>query len=91
MALDTRNKRASACFPLMPWRAMLPAPDGAINQGDRQQVVFLYSGILAGGTVADTGRGAIVPLLFQDTRALIPFRERRGFVGYREKRAVTKG
>lgn len=55
MSIDTRNKRASACFPLMPWRTSLPSPDGTVDQGDKQQVVFLYSGILAGALVVACG------------------------------------
>lgn len=49
MAIDTRAKRGSAICVSMPWRPFLPLPDGAISQGDRQSVPFLYSGILAGG------------------------------------------
>ena len=53
MALDTRDKRASAIHVGMPWRGLLPLPDGAaLDQGDRQQVAFMYRGILAGAPVA---------------------------------------
>lgn len=31
----------------LPFRAILPLPDGAIEQGDRQHLAGLYSGILA--------------------------------------------
>ena len=47
MALDSRNKRASACWPLLPSRGLLPLPDGTIDQADRQTLVLLYAGILA--------------------------------------------
>lgn len=40
MAIDTENKRRSAAH-------ILPVPDGnIINQADRQQVAWIYSGIL---------------------------------------------
>ena len=47
MAIDTRNKRASAIAILLPWRWMLPAPDGTITSSDRQQVAGIYAGIAA--------------------------------------------
>lgn len=47
MALDTANKRLSAIHLGSPWRGLLPIPDGTLNQGDRQHVMFFYSGILA--------------------------------------------
>jgi hypothetical protein len=41
MAIDTENKRRSVAH-------ILPVPDGnIINQADRQQVAWIYSGILA--------------------------------------------
>jgi len=51
MAVDTRNKRAGAILVGIPWRGMLPLPDGAIDQADRQQTAFFYPGILAGAPV----------------------------------------
>lgn len=48
MALDTAVKRASALHVGSPWRGILPFPDGTVDDGDRQVVAFLYSGILAG-------------------------------------------
>lgn len=47
MAIDTAAKRGSAICVSMPWRPFLPLPDGVIDQGDRQAVPFMYSGILA--------------------------------------------
>lgn len=54
MAVDTRNKRASAiACRRLPWmRRFLPLADGTIDQGDRQHVAFVYRGILAGEPVA---------------------------------------
>lgn len=47
MAIDTRNKRASAIGIGLPWRAAYPLADGTIDQADRQHVALLYAGILA--------------------------------------------
>lgn len=52
MALDTALKRASAINGSSPWRSILPFPDAAIGQGDRQTVGLHYSGVLAGGAAA---------------------------------------
>lgn len=49
MSIDTAAKRLSAINHGCPWRGLLPRPDAVIDQGDRQTVPFLYSGILAGG------------------------------------------
>ena len=45
--LDTREKRASGAHVALPWRALLPLPDGALSQADRQQAATMYAGILA--------------------------------------------
>ncbi len=56
MAVDTTNKRYSAMHIGLPWRTSLPIPDGTIDQGDRQQVAWLYRGVLASsGAVIVTG------------------------------------
>ena len=47
MAVDTAQKRASAMYPLCPWRQTIPLP-GTITQPDRQQLAYVYSGISAG-------------------------------------------
>jgi hypothetical protein len=48
MAIDSAAKRRSAvCTRRLPWfRRFLPAPDAAIGQTDRQQLGFVYAGIL---------------------------------------------
>jgi hypothetical protein len=51
MAIDTAAKRSSAVHVGAAWRGS-PFPDGSIDQGDRQAVALLYSGILAGEPVA---------------------------------------
>ena len=45
MALDTRNKRASAVGLALAWRMVLPHPDGTIATADRQQAALCYAGI----------------------------------------------
>ena len=55
MPADTANKRYSAINISSPWRGVLPFPDGAISQGDRQAAMFLYSGILAAGGSVTSG------------------------------------
>lgn len=47
MAIDTREKRASAAALLLPWMVMFPLPDGTIGATDRIQIVGLYSGFEA--------------------------------------------
>ena len=46
MAIDTAAKRASVLgFAFAP--LLLVVPDGSIDQGDRQTIAHLYSGVLA--------------------------------------------
>jgi len=44
--IDTRAKRMSSFHETLPWMT-LPDPDGSIDQADRQQNAWRYSGILA--------------------------------------------
>lgn len=47
MAIDTQDRRASALR-----EGLLPLPDGLpFDQGDRQQILWQYRGILASGPV----------------------------------------
>lgn len=46
MAVDTLSKRVSAL------NISLPIPDGTISAGDRQHVLWTYSGILAAAPAA---------------------------------------
>lgn len=64
MSADTAVKRYSAINISCPWRGINPPPDGSIDQGDRQVVMFMYSGILAGGAVVVTTRRK--PVLFME-------------------------
>ena len=51
MAVDTRNKRAGAIIAGIPWMVIAPVADGSIGAVDRQQIVNVYPGILAGEPV----------------------------------------
>jgi len=51
MSIDTRNKRLSIMNLGQPWRTTLPIPSGSFSQGDRQQLLYGYSGILWGADV----------------------------------------
>ncbi len=45
MAVDTRNKRASTIGIFLPVPSVLPNADGSIEDGDRFQVSWAYSGL----------------------------------------------
>lgn len=62
MALDSALKRASAINVASPWRGILPLPDGAVGQPDRQVVGLHYSGITANApsTEGSGGGGGVV-------------------------------
>ena len=47
MAIDTRNRRASAIGLGLAVTLVLPAPDGAVTAADRQQVAYAYAGLTA--------------------------------------------
>ena len=55
MAIDTAAKRASSTLFVVPSFAIGVIPDGTIDQGDRQAVVWMYSGILAEAAVVVEG------------------------------------
>lgn len=52
MPADTAEKRYSAMHMTCPWRGLTLVPS-AIDQGERQAVMFMYSGILAAGGATD--------------------------------------
>ena len=54
MAIDTAAKRSSALDFEEVWQPASPLPDGAVEQGDRQHMVWSYSGIAATGAVVVT-------------------------------------
>jgi hypothetical protein len=49
MAIDTRQKRASAMTVCTCWYPPAVQPDGSFDQADRQNIGWSYTGILAGG------------------------------------------
>lgn len=52
MPIDSANKRYSLIGLLSPTRRMLPVPDGGFAaQGDRQELEYLYAGVLSAVTV----------------------------------------
>ena len=58
MALDTRERRASALNMTVPGvRCVLPNPSGIVSEGDRQTLCFLYSGV--GADEASGGQMAV--------------------------------
>ena len=76
MAIDTRDKRASAIMPGMPWRGLLPVADSGVNAGDRQQVAFLYRGIAADAPASAVGAEFTVP------RSMAEFTVRRSAAAF---------
>lgn len=53
MAIDSKSKRFSMLNFGSISTDLLPNPDGTIDQGDRQHLLDLYSGVLAGVALAD--------------------------------------
>lgn len=46
MAMDSAAKRWSFMHTTMPFYISTPLPDGAVDQGDRQEFMHVYRGIL---------------------------------------------
>ena len=65
MAINTRARRASTDIE-MPYAEVGFAPDGTINQGDRQAIGRIYSGIDAKSPII--GRG---PMLWWVTMSIV--------------------
>ena len=57
MAVDTRNKRASAILFALPFGRVFPAPDGTIATADRKHIGFSYPGIAAGAPAEESSEG----------------------------------
>ena len=56
--MDTRNKRASAAMVGLPFRGVLPLPDGTISLLDRVFIAYMYvfgSETPSGGGTEGTG------------------------------------
>ena len=59
MAIDTRDRRASAAGVLLPFNNQPPLPDGGLTGDDKQHVGYAYRGISAFvAVVARRARGA---------------------------------
>lgn len=56
LAVDTAGKRASVIHTLGIWSLTYLVPDAVIDQGDRQHIAGVYSGILAGPPVPTFNR-----------------------------------
>lgn len=54
--LDTRSKRASSVQLLVPSTLSPVLPDATLDQGDRQHIAHVYSGVAAGAPVGMTTR-----------------------------------
>jgi len=52
MAIDDEDKRRSV-ISMSPATSMLPRPEGAIFSADKQQLCYVYRGILAAGGVPE--------------------------------------
>jgi len=61
MPLDSRDKRASAMNPAMPWRGLWPLPDGTVGTGDRAMADFMYFTAGGGGTPPVSGASDYIP------------------------------
>lgn len=63
MSLSTASERISIMNLMSPWRSLLPVPDGTLDVGDRQHLLYLTA---AQEAVAPTvlGGGAGTPPLF---------------------------
>ena len=57
--MNTRSKRASSVGIGLIWLLAPIAPDGTLDQGDRQHAAISYSGILAAPAVPVQGPGII--------------------------------
>lgn len=64
-AIDSREKRQSIAVLGNPWAGALPTPNGTPDQEWRQELGFLYSGILAGSPSAPTAQ-LLMRLLQED-------------------------
>jgi len=59
VAIDTRDKRASALACGLPWLVPLPTPDGTIGAADRAHSAGFYAGIAVGAPAATPFSGSI--------------------------------
>jgi len=74
VAIDTRQKRASACGVGLDFLRIRPVADGAISATDRQHLNFLYSGITS--SVAVSGEAIGITLYVDRARGLVLYVDR---------------
>ncbi len=67
MAVDTKQKRASAIGVRWAWLPILPDADGSVSQADRQDVAFTYTGILSASPVVAAVSKVLHALQFVST------------------------
>lgn len=60
MAVDTQYKRLSITHMLVPSMPAGGQPTGLINQADRQDMMWMYRGLSAGGTTFQRIRARVV-------------------------------
>lgn len=54
MAVDTKQKRASALNAYSPWVKTLPEPSSSVDADDRAHALMLYSGLSSGAYYPST-------------------------------------
>ncbi len=73
MAVDTRNKRASILGLALASAIVFPNPDGTIDNPDRQQTAYSYSGISSIPVVPTTGFFATLQFMTDSDIAVSAF------------------
>jgi len=80
--MNTKAKRRSAIHTLLPFFPGIGEPDGSIDQGDRQESVWVYRGILAFPPA--------VAIAFDAFRPSVSFVARRPAVDITAEKPVAK-
>jgi hypothetical protein len=86
VAIDSRSKRASAMGFGAAWLPPAVPPDGTIGQGDRQHVIWFYSGILATAAAALTTHADRTYAVSSESRVLSVDNESRVYAVSSESR-----
>lgn len=71
MALDSRDKRASANMVSLPFRGMWPVPNSGVDAEDRQQVAFMTQTPSADAPPVETEGGNYSILIKRRRRNLL--------------------
>ena len=53
MAVDTRQRRASALLTIRPYVIAPPLPDGTVGTGDRFQIAWMFGSLADAGIATD--------------------------------------